>query len=273
MKHDKLRLFANATAVNPLPESVRYQSSKLPFIISLPTVNDLVPVASVYTEPFSLTHPNISLSITGTVLPISPNVSSTVAALVANYVSLRDTDIIISSSLFPGLDVGAVFPAKRPKPQILQDVTIHDMKIMPSSSGNTMLASGTIFARAVLPKGIEVGLNVTKVLPDILVYDGEVPNSERNAPKAGGDKTVVRLPPNRPLPDPLPEKAFAHIRPDGWIPAFSVPVTPGADSGTSVEVIAKIVDVPLQVLPGRDREFRNFVGKVSASSDLCLGCD
>ena len=32
-----------------------------------------------------------------------------------------------------------------------------------------------------------------------------------------------------------------------------------------MEVYAKIVNVPLEVLPGRDREFRNFVGKVCRS--------
>ena len=270
--HHNLQLFANAVAVNPLPDTVHYSASNVPFTISLPSVNDtthLIPVASVHTEPFNLTHPNISLSITGKVLPLSPNASSTVAVLIANYVSLRDTNISISSPLYPSLNIDAVFPAKRPKPQILRNVTIRDMKIIPSTSGNTMLASGTIFARAVLPKGIDVGINVTKVLPDVLIYDGEVPESPQQIPKSGTD-VDINLPPPQPLPDPLREKAFAHIRPDDWIGGASVPVPPDQDSGTSVEVFAKIVDVPLEVLPGRDREFRSFVGKVSVQHvDSC----
>ncbi|KAI0689342.1 hypothetical protein BC835DRAFT_1283155 [Cytidiella melzeri] len=271
--HSNLRLFANATAVNPIPDFVHYAPSKLPFTIFLPAVNktpSLIPVATVYTEPFNLTHPNISLSVTGTVLPLSHNASSTVSALIANYVSLRDTDISISSPLFPALTVEAVFPAKRPKPQILRDVTIRDMKIMPSSSGSTMLASGTIFARVVLPKGIDVNINVTKVLPDVLIYDGEVPKSPELAYSDGGRAPQSSLPPPHPLPDPLPENAFAHIRPDDWVLSSSLPVISDEDSGTSVEVLAKIVDVPLEVLPGRDREFRSFVGKVIFGSQGAL---
>lgn len=263
----KLRLFANATAVNPLPDSVHYNASPLPFTISLLAVNRttrLIPVASVVTEPFNLTHPNVSLAVTGEVLPLSADASATVAVLIANYVSERDTKISISSPLFPSLDMDAVFPAKRPKPQILRNVTIREMKIVPSSSGNTMLASGTIFARAVLPRGIDVGINVTKVLPDVLIYDGEVPESPQRTLNPGSEVNL-NLPPPQPLPDPLPEKAFAHIRPDDWIIAASIPVIPEEDSGTTVEVTAKIVDVPFEVLPGRDREFRNFVGKVSVS--------
>ncbi|KAI0089594.1 hypothetical protein BDY19DRAFT_943148 [Irpex rosettiformis] len=270
--HHNLRLFANATAVNPLPDSVHYSASEMPFTILLPSINDtahFIPVASVHTESFNLTHPNISLSITGNVLPLSSNASSTVAVLIANYVSSRDTNISISSPLIPSLSVGAIFPAKRPQPQILRNVTIREMKIVPSSSGSTMLASGTIFARAILPKGIDVGLNVTKVLPDVLIFDGEVPESPQQV--VHHDNEVdINLPPPQPLPDPLPDKAFAHIRPDDWLLASSIPIVPDEDSGTSVEVYSKIVDVPLEVLPGRDREFRNFVGKVIFGSQGAL---
>ncbi|THG99694.1 hypothetical protein EW026_g2695 [Hermanssonia centrifuga] len=122
-----------------------------------------------------------------------------------------------------------------------------------------MLASGTIFARVVLPEGIQVGLNVTRVLPDVLVFDGEVPDHDDPGVSRYGEPGA---PPAPPLPDPLPERAFAHIRPDDWLPSTSFTVESGPDEGTTVEVLAKIVDVPLEVLPGRDREFRNFVGKV-----------
>lgn len=130
-----------------------------------------------------------------------------------------------------------------------------------------MLASGVIFARAVLPQGIDVGINVTKVLPDVLIFDGEVP-TESDEGAAPHYEFAASLPPPQPLPDPLPERAFAHIRPDEWIAASSTSVERDEEDGTSVEVLAHIVDVPLEVLPGRDREFRSFVGKVSVQVPL-----
>ena len=111
-----------------------------------------------------------------------------------------------------------------------------------------------------------MGLEAGRVFPDVLVFDGEVPESENEDEEEGNLKKKNRNtpppPPDHPLPDPFPERAFAHIKPDDWLVADSVPVQSGPHEGSAVQVSARIVDVPLQVLPGRDREFRNFVGKV-----------
>lgn len=248
--------------MNPTPPTFHYTAPSLPFTISIPITNDplsLTPVASVKTDPFELTHPNISLTIGGRVLPLPGNVSSTLSTFIANYISLRDSEVVISTPLFPNVTVDAIFPAMRPKPQILRNVTIRDMKIMMSPAGSQMLASGMVFARVVLPKGIHVGLNVTQVLPDVLVFDGPVPDAEFDL---AIPEDAREPPPVPPLPDPLPERAFAHIRPEDWLNATSRQVVNDEGEGTTVQVEAKIVDVPLDVLPGRDREFRNFVGKV-----------
>lgn len=250
----RLAIQANATAVNPVPENVHYTMDPIPFSVSLPTVNNsqkLIPIASISTAPFSLTHPNITLALSGRVEHINMNASATVSAFLANYVSARDSKVAISTPLIPGFFVNTTFPALRPKPQILRDVTIRNMKIK-TSSGGGMLASGTVYAQVVLPPGFHVNLNVSRILPDVLIFDGEVPDEG------------VSSPPAPPLPDPLPERAFGHIRPDDWVPSTSMPVPSEEGEGTAVEVFAQIVDVPLEVLPGRDREFRNFVGKVSA---------
>jgi hypothetical protein len=69
-------------------------------------------------------------------------------------------------------------------------------------------------------------------------------------------------PPPPPLPEPLPERAFGRIRPTDWLNAISVPLDSDDGEGSAVAVSAKIVDVPLDVLPGREREFSDFVGKV-----------
>ncbi|KAH9944882.1 hypothetical protein B0H21DRAFT_744960 [Amylocystis lapponica] len=267
---DTLFISAIATVVNPVPLPFAFDFTPpiIPFTIFLPRVNatDSTPpvqVASVHTHPFSLTYPNITLSISGSVLPLSLDASPTISTFLGNYVSARDSDIIVSSPLFPDVTVDAKFPAPRPKPNILRNVTIHDMRIR--ATGNTMLASGTIFAHVVLPKGIEVAVDVTCVFPDVLVFDGPVPEPAGTAlPASIGFSALLTQgdPPNPPLPDPLPDRAFAHIRPDDWLPAESEPCEGAPGDGSAVEVTAKIVDVPLQVLPGREREFSNFVTKV-----------
>lgn len=99
---------------------------------------------------------------------------------------------------------------------------------------------------------MDVGINVNRVLPDVLIFDGEVPDT------MGGAAPPV-LPP---LPDPLPEHAFGHIRPDDWLQSLSVPVDSDEGEGAAFAVTAKLVDVPLEVLPGRQNEFSSFVRKV-----------
>ncbi|OCH86734.1 hypothetical protein OBBRIDRAFT_760838 [Obba rivulosa] len=275
---NQLLIDAIATVFNPVPPEFNFVPPPLPFTVSLaPIRNDTdtlpsIPVASVYTQPFTLTHPNITLSINGTVLPIAKNVSGALSAFLGNYVSAIDSDIVLSSPMFPNLTIDATFPAPHPKPQILRNVTIKDMKIKPT--GSTMTASGTVLAQVVLPKGIEVGLDVVRVFPDVLVYDGEVPGPDDPPTTAWGTPEPngheADDPPAVPLPDPLPERAFAHIRPEDWLPSESEPVETDEDVGSVFSVSAKIVDVPLEVLPGREREFSNFVSKVVFSSHGAL---
>jgi hypothetical protein len=131
------------------------------------------------------------------------------------------------------------------------------MKIRPS--GTTFLASGVVQANIVLPKGISVGMTVYKVLPEVIIFDGEVPPSIIN--RKNSDDTDD-LPPKMPLPDPLPERAFGHVRPNDWLPSVSEPIELQEEEGSAYTISAKVVDVPLEVLPGRETQFSNFVGKV-----------
>ncbi|EPQ50553.1 hypothetical protein GLOTRDRAFT_82301 [Gloeophyllum trabeum ATCC 11539] len=248
---ESLLLNAVATAVNPVPSNVHFASPpELPFTISLVSTehnrSTSVPVAFVHTEPFTLTHPNITLAVSGSVLRLPSSVSPLLSAFLSRYLSGERNPIQLSTPLFPGLDVDTFFPAPHPRPQILRDVTIRDMKIKPSGpGGNQISASGTVFARAVLPRGIDVRLEVNRVWPDVLVYDGEVPDVDY------GDAPPV----------PLPEGAFAHIKPEDWLVSESVEEEPG-NEGSVVAVTAQIEDVPLEVLPGREKEFSHFVSKV-----------
>lgn len=259
-----LDLAACATLPDPAPMSFNLTSPSLPFIITLPTALEPVPVASVSTAPFTLTHPNITLEISGTVLPIPSSSTSILSAFLTRYLSGLPNPILVSTPHIPGLTVDLDFPAPNPRPQILRNVTIHDMVIRPG--GNTFTASGTVYARVVLPKGMEVGLHIGRLLPDVLIFDGEVPDSavSMSLPfplpwPLPGHNTPPTPPP---LPEPLPENAFGHIRPEDWLESQSGPVPSEDGEGAAFAVTAKIVDVPLEVLPGRQKEFRNFVSKV-----------
>lgn len=246
--NNRLYINAQATVINPAPDSFSLSPPSLPFTVHLPQENDkLLPVATVHTLPFKLTHPNITLGITGRILPFPSDriASATLSAFLTNYLSSKASPIIITTPLLPNVTVDTLFPAPNPRPQILRDVTIRNMKIRPI--GSKLYASGTVFAHVVLPKGLNVDLVVNGVLPDVLVFDGQVPDSESD------------------LPDPLPEGAFGHIRPSDWLDAMSVPIDPDEENGnvgSIYAVSAKVVDVPLEVLPGREKEFSNFVGKV-----------
>ncbi|KAG6816819.1 hypothetical protein H0H87_002662 [Tephrocybe sp. NHM501043] len=250
-----LDIRASATAINPTPPNFNMTSPSLPFIVSLPYPNSShasIPVAAVSTAPFALTHPNITLDISGTALPLASDTAPVLSSFLSRYLSKQPNSIIISCPLIANLTVQTIFPSPDPPPRILHDVTIRDMKVKP---GTTFLASGTIFARIIMPAGIDVDLVVSRVLPDVLVFDGEVPDT-------------VQFPPPQPsLPDPLPEGAFGHIRPEDWLKAHSARDTSEKNEGAAYAVTAKIVDVPLQVLPGRQKEFSNFVSKVVFGSE------
>ncbi|KAI0819367.1 hypothetical protein BC628DRAFT_1476289 [Trametes gibbosa] len=255
--NDTIHLEANATVVNPIPWDLQFVSPSVPFMIALPSPNSLsVSVAAVHSHPFSLTHPNISLTVSGNVVPLAQNASGALSVFISEYISGRDADIQIMTPLLPGLVVNTTFPAPHPKPEILQNVTISDMRIKPF--GTTMVASGTVHALVVLPRGINVGVNASRVFPDVLVFDGPVPSPDGNDTSGGEGNS----PPTQPMPDPLPPHAFAHIIPEDWLPAECIAVEAPEGSGSTVAVSAHIIDVPLEVLPGREREFSNFVSKV-----------
>ncbi|TFK52786.1 hypothetical protein OE88DRAFT_1656374 [Heliocybe sulcata] len=248
---ESLHLGALATMINPVPHNVHFVAPELPFTISLlnNSASVPVPVAFIHTDPFHLTHPNITLSVSGSVLPLPSTVSSVLSSFLSRYLSGKRNPIQISSNLLQGMSFDTFFPAPNPKPQILRDVTIRDMKIKPTGpKGDTIAASGTVFARAVLPKGMDVSLSVNRVWPDVLVYDGVVP--DLGTCVDGCTETP-----------PLPEGAFAHIKPEEWLLSESHEEAPG-EEGAVFAVTAKIDDVPLEVLPGREKEFSHFVSKV-----------
>ncbi|KAF8635581.1 hypothetical protein AX15_000231 [Amanita polypyramis BW_CC] len=250
-QNDTMSLIAQATFVNPAPPVLQATVPSLPFNVSiLPPNGSLplqVPVTSVSTMPFGLAHPNVTLHVKGTILPIQSSSSGVLSTFLSGYLSGKSNYIAISSSLLPDMPILTQFPAPNPRPQLLQNVTIRDMKLKPKGSG--FVANGIVFVRLVLPKGIDIGLDVHQAFPDVLVFDGEVTESAKSPPDAS-------------LPNPLPENAFGHIRPEDWLPALCLREKAREGDGATYSISAVIRDVPVQVLPGREQQFSNFVGKV-----------
>jgi hypothetical protein len=254
---------ALATVINPVPSIVNLTAPSISFSVLLPGEdNSTIPVASVHTDPFTLTHPNITLVISGSILPLPPHASASLSSFVSRYLSLEPNPISVTCPLFPSLVLDMEFPPPDSKPQILRNVTIRDMKIKPSSIGTEFLASGTVFARIVLPKGMDLTMDVTRVFPDVLVFDGEVPEL--------ASLLLSRQKREEGLPDPLPEGAFGHIQPEDWLEATSVQIDTEGGQGSTFAVTADMVDVPLEVLPGRQKEFSTFVSKVRWDTVLCV---
>jgi len=263
---NRLHVNASATFSAPVPASVQLTVPSLPFVVSLPphpndTFSDhTTPVVHVETDPLTITHPNVTVHVHGHVAALTRDSFPSLSSFVTSYLDGQSPRISLSTPFIPDITVDIVFPAPDPLPQVLQNVTIKDMKVRPLTS-SMMLASGTVFANIVLPKGMDMSLQVDAVYPQLLVYDGPVPGdiSVRMGDMLGEEED---LPDPMPLPDPLPTNAFAHIRPARWLKSISVPLRHQDGEGSVFAVSAKIVDIPLEVLPGRQREFSNFVGKV-----------
>ncbi|KAH0831128.1 hypothetical protein J3R83DRAFT_13694 [Lanmaoa asiatica] len=245
----EIQLKARASVIDPAPPGFEMTVPALPFVVSLPTRNPdtFIPIASAEAQPFSLTHPNVTLFISGRVLPLPSTAIEALSSFASRYLSLQRNPISISSSLFPSLVINTDFPSPATKPEVLRNLTIRDMKVKPY--GTELLASGEVFGQIVLPKGMNFQMDV---------FDGDVDDS---LPPLGALGNVPSH-----LPQPLPPRAFGHILPDDWLEAKSV--YNGTDEeGSIFSVSASIIDVPIQVLPGRQKEFSNFVSKVLFGSD------
>jgi hypothetical protein len=159
------------------------------------------------------------------------------------------------------------------------------MKLGASPSGEELTASGTLEASFVLPNelsGLAPKLDVRKIWPDALIFDGPPPFTGADSREEIQNPSLSRLseecsigfrspraPP--PLPSPLPPRAFARIRPTDWLESHMLPDSNhthdfvGDDAVTETKprwVTAKIQDAPVEVLPGREAQFQAFLTKV-----------
>ncbi|KAI0248845.1 hypothetical protein BJV78DRAFT_1232934 [Lactifluus subvellereus] len=50
------------------------------------------------------------------------------------------------------------------------------------ASGTTILANGVVHARIAMPSGMDVTVYVSRVLPDVLIFDGPLPTAFTPSP-------------------------------------------------------------------------------------------
>jgi len=249
---------------------------------------------------------DLVIPLHGDILSIPPTTAASrqMSKFLSTYLGGLPSPVIVS---LPDLNISLPydFPAPHPKPKVLEDVQLSNVKF--ALRGLEALVSGSVDVTVAFPKGINLDVLVHRVAVDVITFDGPVPEMG-NISKAGWDSVIpfpklplpmprVELPwpwnrhyiskpspPPHPLPDPLPENAFARVRPEEWLNASSVPGTlgdwilleknhpkPDSDSGTKLKVRAEFRDVPVKVLPGRDGVFRTFIRKFLFRDETLTG--
>ncbi|KAG8911849.1 hypothetical protein FRC00_005727, partial [Tulasnella sp. 408] len=169
----KLEVSAVVDVVNPLPHSIHGAiQSPFEFTISLlaeaqapapPPSNDTTPgiplsaeVARVFTNPIHLTHPNVSLSMNGTILPIGKESLPLLSQFLSNYLTARPSPIEVSTNSPLSLSIRTNFPAPKEKPKLIRTVKLDNVRIYPNpETGEDLLAAGIIRAYLELPPGLE----------------------------------------------------------------------------------------------------------------------
>jgi hypothetical protein len=248
-----LLLSARATVKNPIPFD--YIVPSLPVAAFLPGG---LRMAEVITDPFNLSS-DISVTMSGHVVAELNN-SQALSTFLQNYLHGLDNPIIVDGmgtvpsfanitlprwllDALSSISVPVVFPGPKPPPRVIHSVTIERMRI--SESGGKMRASGLVVAQIDLPGGMEhMDLDVLGVLPDVVIYDGPVDD----------------------------DRAFGHIRPDEYLESTT---SKGDDVFNPYRLVvrAPIDNVPVDILPGKDRILRDFVRKIVFRGGASAGID
>ena len=233
---------------------------------------------------------------------VKPPLSRALSRFVARYLSGKDNDVLIRydtspepplasdpdpSAPFPPSFVSELasnytfvfkLPGTNEVPDVFHNLRMEDMKIKLGGGGGDgpegdLLASGRVVGEVVLPeaaKGLEEAINAKRILPDVLVYDGELPrfnfddnlfDSEHDQLSLGHHGGRVDEQADYP-PNPLPATAFARMKPVASMPAETIHYPANSTHNATTIVSATFVDAPLFLLPGRGDVLRRFVGKI-----------
>ncbi|WVO17878.1 hypothetical protein L204_105576 [Cryptococcus depauperatus] len=233
----------------------------LPFSISLPNAKGDSKMAEVILEPITINQSDtINLKLDGIITAnLDAKVKNDISPLslfLQNYLHGLPSPIHVHGlssypylpplpapmwllSTFSSLLLKLSFPGPSPPPKVIRSVTIEKMSIS-EQSGN-MKASGIVVAELELPEDMwGVDLSVRAVKPNVLVYDGSVPEDEENK-------------------EAYPPKAFGRIQPRDFLDAST---TPSSIIPYCYIVRAPFTNIDLDILPGRNKVLSDFVTKV-----------
>ena len=213
-------------------------------------------MAEVITDPVSLAASHLNVTMAGHVAQLD---SSALSAFLQNYLHGIDTPITVKGLGFipsfsnitlpqwvlqalSSVSAPLIFPGPRPPPKVIHSVTIEHMRITP---GSRIYASGTVIAQIDLARGMEhMDVDVTGVLPDVVIYDGPVEDC----------------------------KPFGHIKPEEYLNSTT---SKGEDvfNPDRLTVRAPIENVPVQILQGKDRVLSDFVRRIVFKGGALAGID
>lgn len=201
------------------------------------------------------------------------------------------------STMLESLTVSLPFPGSKSKVELFRNLRIEEMKIRLASFTNPLhsfsnnedsllafandlvgveepegdlLCSGRVVGEILLPEefsGLMELIDVAGILPDVYVYDGDLPHSSLQfsfAPSSqlplssSTDLSTLSTYP----PSPVPANAFARLRPSSLIPSQTIHIPANSTNSAATYLTATFLDAPLFLLPGRSDVFRKFVGKV-----------
>ena len=128
-----------------------------------------------------------------------------------------------------------------------------------------MLFRSKVVGEVVLPErfaSLESAIDVRSILPDVFVYDGDLPSFSSFLLPASQLAFSSSAASEAYPPSPIPASAFARLRPSLSIPSHTTHTPANTTHPSTTLISATFLDAPLFLLPGRGEVFRHFVGKI-----------
>lgn len=250
--------FAKSTEINA---TIPYG---LPFSVVIPNPDGKGEklLAEVITEPVILDHraADIKLRMSGRVISDPSDGDSPLGPFIHNFLTGQDNAMTVRGmSKYPtftsnttekppkwaldslkSIEIKLIIPGPQPPPKVINAMSFEHMRIS-RSEGETR-CTGTVIVEIDLPDGIGgIDVDVEKVLPEVYMFDGPVQDGDGE--------------------EEYPPGAFGHVKPADYLNSTTVK---GLDPAfpNRLTVRAPMVDVPVQILPGRSRLLADFVRKV-----------
>ena len=259
------------------------------------TADDVL-IAQVSSDPFAFERGDAKtpLAIKGQLVPTNSSktpatFTSAISTFLARYIAGKNNTVLIRydpsppptddsvplpppffAPLLEELTIPFDFPAPSSHMELFRNLRIEDMKIRLSSLSaddpeGDLLCSGKVVGEVVLPErfaSLESAIDVRSILPDVFVYDGDLPSFSSFLLPASQLAFSSSAASEAYPPSPIPASAFARLRPSLSIPSLTTHTPANTTHPSTTLISATFLDAPLFLLPGRGEVFRHFVGKI-----------